>query len=83
MCRLQDNRSPINTLQPKCIKGKKKKLKNIHSCLVLTIQGRAACVAAVLSWPTHSTWPAPLETGHATDEIQKKKRELLKHRVSF
>lgn len=42
------------------------KLKNLHSCLVLTSQGTAACGAVVLSWPARSTWPAPLAIGRAT-----------------
>lgn len=42
------------------------KLKNLHSCLVLTSRGRAACGAVALSWPARSTWPAPPAIGRAT-----------------
>lgn len=42
------------------------KLKNLHSCLVPTSRGTAACEAVVLSWLTRSIWPAPLETERAT-----------------
>lgn len=31
-----------------------------------TSRGTAACEAVVLSWLTHSIWPAPLETERAT-----------------
>lgn len=42
------------------------KLKNLHSCLVLTSLGIAACEAVVLSWPARNTWPAPPVIGRAT-----------------
>lgn len=42
------------------------KLKNLHSCLVLTSRGTAACGAVVLSWPARNTWPAPPAIGRAT-----------------
>lgn len=42
------------------------KLKNLHSCLVLTSPGTAACGAVALSWPARSTWPAPPAIGRAT-----------------
>ena len=42
------------------------KLSNLHSCLVLTSLGTAACGAVALSWPARSTWPAPPSLGHAT-----------------
>lgn len=42
------------------------KLKNLHSCLVLTSLGTAACGAVALSWPARNTWPAPPAIGRAT-----------------
>lgn len=42
------------------------KLKNLHSCLVLTSPDTAACEAVALSWPAHNTWPAPPVIGRAT-----------------
>lgn len=42
------------------------KLKNLHSCLVLTSPGTAACEAVALSWPARNTWPAPPAIGRAT-----------------
>lgn len=42
------------------------KLKNLHSCLVLTSPGTAACEAVALSWPARNTWPAPPVIGRAT-----------------
>lgn len=51
------------------------KLKNLHSCLVLTSRGTAACGAVVLSWPARSTWPAPLAIGRATVHQETRHRE--------
>lgn len=53
------------------------KLKNLHSCLVLTSLGTAACGAVALSWPARNTWPAPPSIGRATGKWETRHRKIL------
>lgn len=55
------------------------KLKNLHSCLVLTSLGTAACEAVALSWPARNTWPAPPVIGRATVTPETTHRNTLSH----
>lgn len=53
------------------------KLKNLHSCLVLTSLGTAACGAVALSWPARNTWPAPPAIGRATAKWDTRHRKTF------
>lgn len=50
-----------------------------RNCLALTTRGRAGSEAASLSWPARSIWLAPLLTGNATVNKEKRHQRTAKH----
>lgn len=53
-------------------------LHHSHSYLVLTILDRAGSGVASLFWPAHSIWLAPLWTGNATVDRERKSEKTAK-----